>query len=212
MDVRDIDFIEGYFHKKYLLFNKTQWKSYVLLVLAILVGSGAGHYVVYNECKKQAEAVAKTAVEDATKNGVLKEINESHQKAMASSLAVEDFRKRAEEAVQFLEQRKNEQENFKNELQKLSTETQQQAQQALARRLVLGEEKELNVEPHDGKVLEVALGPASDNSFAVITLVAGSFAGGGERVWVEKRDNVWFLRGHALQPGILARARCVRLE
>jgi hypothetical protein len=63
--------------------------------------------------------------------------------------------------------------------------------------------------PDNGNVTAVKMLPAN-KCFAFITSVAGSFAGGGERVWVEVRaDGFWYLCGHSLQPQVSAKARCV---
>jgi len=50
----------------------------------------------------------------------------------------------------------------------------------------------------------------SDDCFAFLTHVQGSFAGGGEKVRVYiGKDDYWYLGGTSLQQSVLARARCV---
>jgi hypothetical protein len=62
--------------------------------------------------------------------------------------------------------------------------------------------------PKGGSVVSVKMLPA-DKCFAFITSIAGSFAGSGERVWVEiQGDGYWYLCGHALQDGVQVKARC----
>lgn len=48
-----------------------------------------------------------------------------------------------------------------------------------------------------------------DRHACVITLIAGSFLGGGERVTIEASGTGWVLTGSSAQAGVAARARCV---
>lgn len=59
-----------------------------------------------------------------------------------------------------------------------------------------------------GTLQSRTLWPEADACF--LTKISGRFEGGGENVYIERESNIWYLRGHSMQPDVQAGAICIK--